>query len=77
MAAVYSDEKILGKVQIGNTSSIVVKTYKRDGSPMVSIRKFIEAPGYTGFSKEGVDFTPQQAKEITAALMKILAEGAQ
>jgi len=72
--SVYSEQKEFCKVPVGNASSIIVKTYKRDGVAMISIRKFIDSPGYVGFSKEGVDFTPEQAAKIYEGLNSAIAE---
>lgn len=74
--AEYTNERVIKEIPIGNSTTIRVKTYRRDGNQMLSIRKYVKSQRYTGYSKEGVDFTPQQAKQLLDALDLAITESA-
>jgi hypothetical protein len=70
----YTEQENVEWIPVSKSVSIVVKKYKRDGEQMYSIRKYIESKTYTGWTKEGIDFTPEQGKAILRGLKRELGD---
>jgi hypothetical protein len=64
-------QKEVGRMKLNVIDSLVFQTSEYRGKTYIDIRKYVESPNYTGFTKQGIRFNISLLGEFLENVKKI------
>ncbi len=64
-------QKEIGRMKLNVMDSLVFQTSQYRGKSYIDIRKYVESPSYTGFTKQGIRFNADLFDEFMENIKKV------